>query len=97
MTVIQPNKNRNITRLIILLSVVVAIAVSFNVALYATAVSLRHDIQSFEGELEKMQVRNAESKSALYDLVATERLEKFAQEQGLVKDKNPQWAFVSHF
>jgi len=95
MTIIQPNKNKDIKRLAISLSVFLVGIILMWVFVYIQTVSLRHDITEEKNRLEEMKVQNAELKGRYYGLIDADNLEKLAEERGLVKDRNPQWAFVS--
>ncbi len=97
MTIIQPNKNEDIRRLVTLLTmglVVVFLAVVF---LYMQTVISKHDLAKKRNTLETLKVENAELKNNFYTLVDVGNLEQLAGELGLVQDKNPQWAFASRF
>ena len=62
---------------------------------YMQTVNLRHDLANAKNHLEEIKVVNAELKDAYYNLVDADNLERLAAERGLIKDKNPQWAFAS--
>lgn len=97
MTIIQPNKNEDIRRLVTLLStglIIVFLAVVF---LYMQTVTSKHDLAKKHNTLETLKVENAELKNNFYTLVDVGNLEQLAGELGLVQDKNPQWAFASRF
>ena len=97
MTIIQPNKNEDIRRLVTLLStglIIVFLAVVF---LYMQTVTSKHDLAKKRNTLEALKVENAELKNNFYTLVDIGNLEQLAGELGLVQDKNPQWAFASRF
>lgn len=97
MTIIQPNKNEDIRRLITLLTVGLVGVFLAVVFLYMQTVSLKHDLAKKHNTLETLKVENAELKNNFYNLVDVGNLEKLAGELGLVQDKNPQWAFASRF
>ncbi len=97
MTIIQPNKNEDIRRLITLLTVGLVGVFLAIVFLYMQTVSLKHDLAKKHNTLETLKVENAELKNNFYNLVDVGNLEKLAGELGLVQDKNPQWAFASRF
>lgn len=97
MTIIQPNKNEDIRRLVTLLStglIIVFLAVVF---LYMQTVISKHNLAKKRNSLETLKVENAELKNNFYTLVDVGNLEQLAGELGLVQDKNPQWAFASRF
>jgi len=95
MTIIQPNKYKDVKRLIFSLGAFVLGITLLWVFVYLQTVSLRHDIVSTREGLELAKIENAELKSQYYGLVDSDNLENLATEQGFVKDKNPQWAFAS--
>jgi len=65
--------------------------------LHLHTVDLRHNIASAQTELEDLKVENSELKNNFYSMMDSENLEKLAAERGLVKEKNPQWAFASEY
>ena len=95
MTIIQPNKHRDIKRLSVSLGVLLVGALSMLVFVYIETVNLNHNITDAKNRLESIKVDNADLKDEYYGLVDADNLEELAAERGLVKDKNPQWAFVS--
>jgi len=95
MTIIQPNKNKDVKRLAISLGLFLVCIIGVWVFVYIQTVNLRHDLADAKNSLEEMKVQNAELKDKYYGLVDADNLEKLAEDRGLVKDKNPQWAFVS--
>ena len=94
MTIIQPNKNKELKRLVIILSVVLISTFAMNVFVYLETVNAKHDLSRVRDEVEKLKVDNAELKNEYYALVDTENLERLAAERGFVQDKNPQWALA---
>lgn len=74
--------------------ILVLFAVS-NVMLYSRSVSLAHDIGQLRGELDALQVKNADLKNTLYQETGSAALEKLSKDRGMVQDKNPEWAFAS--
>jgi len=97
MTIIQPNKNEDIRRLVTLLSIGLVVVFLAVVFLYMQTVISKHDLAKKRNSLETLKVENAELKNNFYTLVDVGNLEQLAGELGLVQDKNPQWAFASRF
>ncbi|MEX2033487.1 MAG: hypothetical protein WD889_02940 [Candidatus Colwellbacteria bacterium] len=97
MTIIQPNKNEDIRRLVTLLSTGLVIVLLAVVFLYMQTVTSKHELAKKRNALETLKVENAELKNNFYTLVDVGNLEQLAGELGLVQDKNPQWAFASRF
>jgi len=97
MTIIQPNKNEDIRRLITLLTIGLVTVFLAVVFLYMQTVTLKHDLAQKRNTLETLKVENAELKNGFYNLVDVGNLEQLAGKLGLVQDKNPQWAFASRF
>ena len=95
MTIIQPNKYRNLKRLVISLGVFLVGTILVWVFVYLQTVSLSHDLAKAKVRLEEVKVENADLKNEYYSLVDTDNLEALAKERGFIKDKNPQWAFAS--
>ncbi len=97
MTIIQPNKNEDIRRLVTLLTMGLVVVFLVVVFLYMQTVISKHDLAKKRNTLETLKVENAELKNNFYTLVDVGNLEQLAGELGLVQDKNPQWAFASRF
>jgi len=95
MTIIQPNKHKDIKKLSISLGILLVSMLSLWVFVYLETVNLNHNIVNAKSRLESIKVENADLKDKYYGLVDADNLEKLAIERGLVKDKNPQWAFAS--
>ena len=95
MTIIQPNRYKDIKRLAVSLGVFLVEIILLWVFVYLQTVSLKHDIAKTIERLEKTKVENAELKDVYYKLVDADNLENLAEERGFIKDKNPQWAFAS--
>ena len=95
MTIIKPNRYRDIKKLAVTLGVFLVGMILLWVFVYLQTVSLRHDIAKAEDRIESAKVENADLKDVYYKLVDADNLEKLASDKGFVKDKNPQWAFVS--
>ncbi len=97
MTIIQPNKYRDIRRLILALGSILIATFTIVVFDYIETVNLRHELSNRNESLEEMKVKNAELKNQFYSLVDAANLEKLAAEKGFVLDRNPQWALESPF
>ena len=95
MTIIQPNKYKDIKRLAVSLSVVLVGSILVSVFVYLQTVNLTHNLASTKVQLDGAKVRNADLKSEYYSLIDADNLEALAEERGFIKDKNPQWAFAS--
>ena len=95
MTIIQPNRHKDVKRLVVSLGMFLVATILMWMFVYLQTVSLKHDLASTKNSLEEMKVENAELKDRYYGFVDAGNLEELAIERGLVKDKNPQWAFAS--
>jgi len=95
MTIIQPNRHKDAKKLMISLGMFLVGTILIWVLVYLQTVNLKHDLVNAKNHLEEMKVQNAELKDRYYGLVDADNLEELALERGLIKDKNPQWAFVS--
>ncbi len=95
MTIIQPSKYKELKKLIIILSFVLAIVLLVVVFIYLQTVSAEHALVDKKEVLENLKVENADLKNEYFALIDASNLEKFAEENGFIRDKNPQWAFAS--
>ncbi len=94
MTIIQPNKYKDLKRLVISLGVFMVGIILIWVFVYIQTVDLRHDLVKVKQNLEEVKVENADLKNEYYSLIDSDNLEILAREGGFIKDKNPQWAFA---
>ena len=95
MTIIQPNKYRDLKRIVISLGVFLVGIILVWVFVYLQTVNLHHDLVDARQQLEEIKVENADLKNEYYSLVDSDSLEALARDRGFIKDKNPQWAFAS--
>jgi len=95
MTIIQPNKYKDIRKLVLVLGTVLIGTLLMAVFVYLQTVSLKHDLAETKEYLEEQKVANSELKDNFYGFLDTDNLEALAAERGLVQDKNPKWAFAS--
>ena len=96
MTIIRPNKNKSYWNFILFfLGSAVFACVILITLFYSLTVSIRHEAQQLEVKIENLRLANAELRNELFSLTSFDHLQKIAAEKGLIKDKNPQWAFVS--
>ncbi|MBU2101203.1 hypothetical protein KKH05_00545 [Patescibacteria group bacterium] len=97
MTIVRPNRDKDIKRTIILCGAGVVTMVAMVVVSYVSLVSAKHDLEKTRVSLESMKVENAELKNQYFEMTNVESLERFASEMGLVKDKNPGWVLASQY
>lgn len=95
MTIIQPNKTQNLIHLLFIFGTALVLIAAFYVFIYSKTVSLKHDIEKVEAQLNELRVQNAELKNDFYSALDSRKLEELAKEKGLIYDKNPQWEFAS--
>ena len=79
-----------------------ASAVLVLVMLYNRSVNTSHALSDAKKEFQKIKIETAEVKDKIFVVFQAKNLEKFAEEQSLIKEKNPgyfrlspQWASVS--
>ncbi len=97
MTVIQPNKYREFIKLAVIMGLLSVFLIVYGVFTYLQTVSLRHDLEISQSNLDKLRVENAELKNKYFALVDSGSLTALAVQKGLVKDQNPQWVSASQF
>lgn len=95
MTVIQPNKDSGILKLIISLSALLVGVAALTIIVYSKTVGLRQDIANLTQSIQTEQVQNAELKDQLFAITDPSNLQKLAAKEGFIRVVNPQWAFVS--
>ncbi len=79
----------------IILGIILFFTAFMNISIYSRTVSLKHDVTKLEKDMETLRVQNAELKGNFYQLVDSKKLNDLADKEGLIQDKNPQWAFAS--
>ncbi|HUY69674.1 MAG TPA: hypothetical protein VMU70_01465 [Candidatus Tyrphobacter sp.] len=97
MTVIQPNKDRGLTALVVLMGSLLTLAAFLNIAIYSKTVILKQDIAGLDGNLMNLRQTNAELRDKFYQETNPQVLTALAGKDGLIKEGNPQWAFVSRY
>lgn len=96
MTIIRPNKNKNYWNFILLfLGSAVFACVILTILFYSLTVSVKHETKQLEVKIENLRLASAELRNELSNLTSFDHLQEIAEKKGLIKDKNPQWVFVS--
>lgn len=95
MSIIQPNKKKNILTLIIGLGVLFVMFTVGNIMIYSRTVSITHDLTALKNNLGNLQVQNAELRTSLYTETDSDAMSKIIATGGFVEDRNPQWVIVS--
>lgn len=104
MTIVSQHKTEKIHRApLIFLGVLTICTMVLGTSWYNQIVNLTHELESRRGDIQKIQVRNADLKQRVFALVSFENLKKVARERNLVAEKNPhyleldsRWLFASH-
>jgi cell division protein FtsL len=97
MTLIQPNKHKDLLNLIIiLLSVALVGAVIGLIFVYNQTVSLTRGARSMQAEIVRLQAENSELKTATFALLEPDRLSDMAAARGM-NTSVPTWVAASHF
>lgn len=95
MTYIQPHQsNKFFITILALFGVCLIVSVVWLVILYNQIVNLRHSISDSNSSFQKVQATNAELKDDMLSLFDDVGLQKLASEQGLVKEKKPEYQQV---
>ncbi|KKR88753.1 MAG: hypothetical protein UW50_C0001G0171 [Candidatus Wolfebacteria bacterium GW2011_GWA1_44_24] len=89
MTIIQPNKKNKLNFLISILMLILAVVAVWSVFLYNQLVDFRHEIASYEKSASETEVKNAELKNELFQIVNPKNLESLMNDGALVLEKNP--------
>lgn len=89
------SKSRALNILLMWASFVFALAVFMLVMLYNRSVNMSHALSDAKGELQKMKSEMADAKDKIFILLQAQNLEKFAEEQSLIKEKNPEYFRLS--
>ena len=104
MTIIQPNKEKKFSLLLVAVLFLPLLAAGTGlVVLYNQTVNLEHNIEAARAEWQKIEAGNAELKDDIFTLFDSASLEFLAVGQGLVKEKYPEyinserWAFASQY
>lgn len=103
MTVIKPNKGKSFWNKLLVFSCVPLLAgIAWLVLLYNQTVNIGHGLEKASADLRKLQGQTAELQDTLFNFFDGKRIEVFAKENRLIKEKNPeyleinsQWVFAS--
>ena len=104
MTILQPHKKITLfTKLLIVLTIPLAIGIVSLVMLSNQTVNLRHEISKINLEIQRAENDNIEIKDKIFALFDNQSLADFSQTRALVQEKNPEylevnqkWAIVSY-
>ena len=91
MTIIQPNKNNKSNPLILIAMATAILSVVWGVFLYNELVDTRHEVQKQTNSVQEAEVKNAELKNNLYNVIDANNLEILAKEQPLILENNPRY------
>lgn len=92
MTFIEPNKNKfNISILTFLTVILILTGALLSIFAYNQNVRLNHFLNSYQKEVEGLQVANANLKNQLYGILDLKNAEELARDLGLVKEKRPEY------
>jgi cell division protein FtsB len=92
MTIIQPHKNKRKTGVLIAFLTLSCISAAvWAIFSYNQVVELRHEVDANKGNLNKIEVSNAELKDGLYKLVDLNGQSSSTRPQSLVLDKDPEY------
>ncbi len=95
MTIIKPEQKSFINLLLIIAVVLLLLATITFVILYNYVVNFEHNIKSMEEETKKIEIATAELNEKLFNIFSDGNLEKIVSENGLVKEKNPEYLEVN--
>lgn len=92
MTIIRQKKDGELLkRWTVGLAIGASFAAMSGVFFYNQVVNNSHEITQQRNDLRSIEVKNAELKSALYALTDTQKIKEFAESNGLVIEKNPNY------
>lgn len=96
MTIIHPNKNKNYWNpLFLVLGGGILVGVILIILFYSLMTGFKYEVERLEARIEELRLSNAELRSELSTLTSLDHLQKIAADEGLIRDKNPQWVFAS--
>ena len=91
MTIIRPNKNKSISKFLILLLSIIFVGGGCYIFEYNNFVNIRHERNDLKKSIADMQNANADLKNQLYEAVDPGILRTLASNQNLVLDEKPQY------
>ena len=92
MTFIQPNKNNNILKgVLVALGIGAFGGIFLLVGIYNSTVNLNHNISAAKTELDVVNAQNTSLNNALIAALGSNRVMANARANNLVEDKNPQY------
>ena len=91
MTIIRPNQHKNTKHFTIFGIGIVVAALLFQIIIYSNVVTLRHDIITLKDLVGALETENSDLRTHLYSITDHANIERLAQEEGFIHDKNPKW------
>lgn len=91
MTIINPAKNRNYIRSLLMFFCMIFIAGVIYISEYNMFVDARYESKVLKQDIVKLQEQNAELKNSYYQMTDPTRLEKLATDYELILDRQPKY------
>lgn len=91
MTIIKPKSYRNYLNFILWFVILILLGGSFYIFEYNQFATNRDLLQKIKTSIAELQVKNADLKNNLYEIIDGPRLLSLAKERGLVLDKKPEY------
>lgn len=92
MTVIEfGRKGKPISSFTLLLSAVLFVSIGAGIFVYNYLIALRHDVADRNEAFSRVQVKNAELKTLLYEITDGALKASFLESSGLIQEKNPSY------
>ncbi|MCX6788780.1 MAG: hypothetical protein WCO21_00350 [bacterium] len=91
MTIICPQKKKNIKYFLITLFALVLVGGAFYIIQTGAIVEKRHELEALKKQLNELKTANADLKNKYYRIVDPAKLEEVASASGLTLEKRPMY------
>ncbi len=91
MTIIKPSEYGSCIKFLALVFGVLLVGGIIYIFQYNALVDIRFEIRSLKDRIVELEAVNADLKNNLYKMTEPEKLQSFAEENGLILEKNPKF------
>ena len=95
MTIIQPNRDRQLTSVLRLLLVVIGAVLVILIVFYNRMIAARAAHRATDIAVSQLRLDNAEIKNSYYQILENQNLVKTTEALGYIKEQNPKYLRLS--
>lgn len=95
MTIVQPNRDKQLTSILRLLLAAIGVSLIICVVFYNRMITQRAAFRASDKLVGDLSVSSSELKNRYYELLDNQNLDKAASDLGYIKDSNPNYLRLS--